>query len=71
MTDADLDPATFSAHSTRGAAASKAVKQGLPIESVLHAANWSRESTFRKFYHRDLINFPVAEAVLTQQTSLD
>jgi hypothetical protein len=71
MTDAGLDPATFSAHSTRGAAASKAVKQGVPIEYVLHAVNWSRESTFRKFYHRDLINFPVAEAVLTQQTSLD
>jgi hypothetical protein len=71
MTDAGLDPAAFSAHSTRGAAASKAVKQGVPIESVLHAANWSTESTFRKFYHHDLIRFSVADAVVYQQTSLD
>lgn len=35
LTDAGLSPDSFSAHSTRGAAASKAVPQGVPIETVL------------------------------------
>ena len=34
LSDAGLDPSSFSAHSTRGAAASKAVKQGIPVDTV-------------------------------------
>ena len=70
LSDAGLDPGAFSAHSTRGAAASKAVKQGVPIESVLLSANWSKESTFRRFYLRELEPVPLATVVLTQ-TSFD
>ncbi|KZS01117.1 Uncharacterized protein APZ42_002317, partial [Daphnia magna] len=58
---AGLDPSSFSAHSTRGAAASKAV--GIPVDTVLKTANWSRESTFKKFYHRELVGTTVTEAV--------
>ncbi|KZR98512.1 Uncharacterized protein APZ42_006031 [Daphnia magna] len=35
LSDAGLDPSSFSAHSTRGDAASKAVKQGIPVDTVL------------------------------------
>lgn len=69
LSDAGLDPSSFSAHSVRGAAASKAVKQGVPIESVLRAAHWSRASTFRKFYFRDFDPISVADTVLTQTSS--
>ncbi len=66
LSDAGLDPSSFSAHSARGAAASKAVKQGVPIEAVLLSANWSTESTFRRFYFRDFDPVSVSNAVLTQ-----
>jgi hypothetical protein len=69
LSDAGLDPSSFSAHSTRGAAASKAVKQGIPVDTVLKTANWSRESTFQKFYHYELVVTTVTEAVLTQISS--
>ncbi len=69
LSDAVLDPSSFSAHSTRGAAASKAVKQGIPVDTVFKTANWSRESTFQKFYHRELVGTTVTEAVLTQISS--
>jgi hypothetical protein len=55
-----VDTQTFSAHSTRGAVASKAVASGVPIESVLTAAQWSRESTFARFYHRPIAPSEIA-----------
>ncbi|KZS20290.1 Uncharacterized protein APZ42_013070 [Daphnia magna] len=41
----------YSAHSTRGAAASKTVAAGLSIESILRSGNWSSESVFAKHYN--------------------
>ena len=38
--------AVFSAHSTRGASASKAYKKGIPIDNLLEAAGWSSQSVF-------------------------
>ena len=49
---AGVDTSSFSAHSTRGASASKAVSCGVPIADILETAHWSRESTFARFYHR-------------------
>ena len=65
LRDAGVD-ASFSAHSTRGAAASKAARAGLPINSILLAASWRAESTFTKFYRRDVIQPSVADAILSQ-----
>jgi site-specific recombinase XerD len=56
---------SFSAHSTRGSAASKAAKLGVPADQILKAASWSRENTFKRYYHRvSLVS--VANTVLTQ-----
>jgi hypothetical protein len=66
---AGIDVESFSAHSTRGAASSKAILMGVPIDSVLRAANWAAESTFRRFYNRELSAVSVSEAVLTQTNS--
>ncbi|EFX78956.1 hypothetical protein DAPPUDRAFT_245509 [Daphnia pulex] len=38
---------------------------GVPIDSVLRAANCAAESTFRRFYNRELSAVSVSEAVLT------
>jgi hypothetical protein len=60
----------FSAHSTRGAAASKAAKAGIPIQAILSSASWEKESTFAAFYRRDVSaqsSTTVAEAVLSTE----
>ena len=41
-------------HSTRAIGTSWALYNGASIKSVLEAADWSRESTFTRFYLRDL-----------------
>jgi site-specific recombinase XerD len=53
LKDAGIDVEIFSNHSTRGAAASKAVAMGASLDSVLSAGHWASSSTFRKFYHRE------------------
>lgn len=69
LQNAGIDIVSFSAHSTRGAASSKAILMGVTIDSVLRAANWAAESTFRRFYNRELTAVSVSEAVLTPQTN--
>ncbi|KAI9550901.1 hypothetical protein GHT06_004520 [Daphnia sinensis] len=52
LKEAGIDTSIFSAHSARGAAASKAMDRGVPIQSILNLGHWSRESTFARFYKR-------------------
>ncbi len=69
---AGIDTATFTAHSTRGAAASKAASAGVPIQAILDSGHWAKESTFAKFYHREAVNGPsnlVASSVLRLPSS--
>ena len=54
MAESGIDTQKFKAHSTRGAAVSKARAQGLSVEQILERADWVRASTFRRFYHRGL-----------------
>jgi len=56
---AGIDTEVYTAHSTRGAAASRAANAGLSVESILKAGSWSSESTFTRFYRRQL--HPAAE----------
>ena len=65
--EAGIDTSKFTAHSTRGAAGSKAVAAGTPIQAVLSAGGWRAESTFSRFYRRDRpdsVGAPVSDAVL-------
>nr|XP_014343339.1 PREDICTED: uncharacterized protein LOC106703295 [Latimeria chalumnae] len=50
-----IDTSIFGAHSVRGASASKAAILGFRIEDILRTADWSKASTFSKFYHRDIL----------------
>jgi hypothetical protein len=54
--EAGIDTSVFSAHSTRGAAASKAAESAQSITSILRAGDWSNESTFARFYRRTLVS---------------
>ena len=52
LKDSGVDVNVFTAHSTRGAAASKAFESGVPCEAILAAADWRRQSTFHRFYQK-------------------
>lgn len=43
---------TFAAHSTRSASTTAASRAGVPLNTILDAAGWSRESTFSRFYNK-------------------
>lgn len=42
------------AHSTRAIGPSWALFKGASLASILEAADWSKDSTFKKFYYRDM-----------------
>lgn len=52
MSGIDID--RYKAHSTRGAATSKASSMGLRIEDIVSQGNWSNKSTFEKFYKKPI-----------------
>lgn len=64
MTEAGIDSTIFSAHSTRGAASSRALDRGLPVDVILQAGGWSIESTFLRFYRRQAPETSVSQAIL-------
>jgi hypothetical protein len=66
LNSAGVDTDVFGAHSTRGAAASKAAVNGLSIEAILRAGSWAHESTFRRFYNRSAE--PTIESAVFGQT---
>jgi hypothetical protein len=55
LTNSGIDVNLFSAHSTRGAAASKAFASEIPVERILKAGNWATESVFSRQYQRPVV----------------
>ena len=45
---------TFKAHSVRGAACSSAAWSGVTTSDILNAVDWSSETTFQQFCHREI-----------------
>ena len=54
LQEAGINTDTFKAHSIRGAAGSSAAWSGVTIMDILNAADWSSETTFQQFYHREM-----------------
>ena len=50
-----LDVETFTPHSTRSAATSKAKQACVPIQNILKHAGWSNERTFDRFYNKPVV----------------
>ena len=61
----------FTAHSTRGALTPAAARAGVTLSDMMEAADWSRESTFKKFYHRPTQKSAFTMGVLKGQDSSD
>ena len=54
MGQSGTDISKYKAHSIRAAKTSKAKSQGMSTEQILERANWSKASTFYRFYHRQI-----------------
>ena len=52
LASAGIDTSVFKAHSICGAATSHVFSKGVPTAEILHAADWTSERTFRKYYLR-------------------
>ena len=51
-----IDTNVFAAHSCRSALVSKAKINGIGINKIMKRVCWKSESTFKKFYDKDIIN---------------
>lgn len=58
LNKAGIDTSVFSAHSTRGTAASGAARSGIPTESILKQGDRARAATFARYYNKNLIADP-------------
>ena len=52
---AGIDITKYGPGSTRAAAVSKAEQQGAPVDDILKAGGWTRQSTFQKFYKKTVV----------------
>ena len=59
----------FKAHSVRGASASAAYERGASLQDSLDLADWSTDSTFRRFYYRPRHNSSITKTLLNVQGS--
>ena len=55
MKTAGINTDIFKPHSTRSASTSKAQICDVPINSILKAASWKRDSVFHRFYNRNIV----------------
>ena len=65
LQDAGIDIRVFKAHSTRGASSSAARQSGVSVKDILTEADWSRETTFNRFYYRPRHSVSFGTAVIS------
>ena len=61
LTLAGVDTNVFTPHSCRSASTSKAKAVGISRSDIMKKAGWSRDSTFKKFYEKDIIYCKTAQ----------
>lgn len=59
LTEAGIDTTKFKSHSTRAASASDALRNDVPIDSILKSAAWSNALTFHKYYNKVILPYTV------------
>lgn len=62
---AGIDITKYQGHSVRGAAVSSAKDLGISTRDIMKVADWSRESTFTKFYYRPTGNAEFGRRILS------
>ena len=69
LTLSGINTEFFSAHSTRAAASSAAATAGVALKDIMNAADWTNESTFKKFYHKPVFSASFGGGILGLQAS--
>ena len=64
-----MDVLIFKAHSVREASAIAAFNKRVTIENILQAAEWSTDSTFRRFYYQPSHSAVYGQKVLQPTSS--
>ena len=52
--DSGINTSTFGSHCTHSVSTSAAQNLGVSVSDILEVADWSREATFIKFYHKPI-----------------
>ena len=66
LPEAGVDTRVFKAHSVRGASVLAAKSKGVSIPDIREMADWSRDTTFRKFYYRTTTSNHYTQNLLQQ-----
>ena len=64
MARAGIDVNIFTPHSIRGASSSAALRNKVPLQTILDTAGWTRASTFMKYYNKPLLNSEFSTRIL-------
>ena len=56
LKETGVDVDVFKGHSTRSASTSKACLSGISVDDILSRGSWSNESTWQKFYHKQVFS---------------
>ena len=56
LKETGVDADVFKGHSTRSASTSKACLSGISVEDILSRGSWPNESTWQKFYHKQVLS---------------
>ena len=67
LAGAGVDAKTFKAHSVRGASSSAAMRKEVHISDILQTADWSKDSTLKRFYYRPVADDSYAVKVLSSR----
>ena len=62
---AGVDTTAFKAHSTRLAATSAAHVAGVSVADIMKTADWTRESTFRRYYYKPIQDSAFGHSILS------
>ena len=72
LTNAGVNTTVFKPHrsASRSASVSKAKVNSVPTSVILEKGCWKRESTFKKFYYKDVINNKIQGDELNYTSSI-
>ena len=56
LNEAGVGVDVFKGHSTCSASTSKACLSGISVDDILSRGSWSNESTWQKFYHKQVLS---------------
>ena len=68
-----IDVSTFKSHLTRAASTSAATSLGVSVKDIMKMANWTSESTFKRFYLKPIlyIEFIVSQGSVRPEVRLE